>query len=147
MTDFKARVLQQLDAGKEYESDGFGMPGLVADYCHLAHWEDEVRDEIDRVVAAIREDDWTFETEEEFFESMNDWELHAGRPNRPDWDVEIDVVHAGVADCFAYLADHDTEPVNDIQALYFAVYCDLQRALVKAFCEVVKTVEDNDTEF
>lgn len=144
---FKDRVLYQLDRGKEHESDGFGMPGLVTDYCHLAHWDDQIRDECELVDAAIRDDSWTFETEEEFFESMNDWELHGGRPNRPYWAVEDDVVHAGVGKCFAYLNDHDIEPATDIQALYFAVYCDLQRALVKAFCEVVKTVETGDTDF
>lgn len=138
---FRTRLINHLDAGKEWESRGMGMPGLVEDHCNLEHDSRAIKLETDSVYDEIvAADDDAFTDEESFFEWITDWEI---REEVYTADIE-DAVHlAGIGKCFDYLAEvTGSSEANATGDLYFAVYVDLQRSLVTAFCEVAREVED-----
>ena len=133
----KQAVLTAIDDAKEWEPRGMGLVGLVRDYCELDHWDDVLQDEVDCLVDSLRGDSVAFNTESELFELVNDHEL----TEPPVWAQEDHVVHAGVQSCFDYLDRHGVESPRNVSGLYFALYHDLHRALVKAVCEVAETIE------
>ena len=138
---FKERVLMELDDGKEWEHRGLGAHGLVTDYLELSHWDDRVRDEIDEFERQVRDPEFVFETEQEFFDAVNDYAL----VTPPVWMQEDEVAHAGIDKCARFLRDRGiADGFTGVEDLWFALYWDLHDALVKAFCEIVKLVETED---